>query len=159
MHTVVSTRAPRSRIAVVVRVLVAALFIGAGVLKLAGVPSMVSVFAVVGAGQWLRYAVGITELVCAVLLLTPHFVSIAAVLLSGIMLGATATQLAIGTPIRVLSIGRVTITASPIVPAILLVVLVGLAWRYRSDTPIIGRNARHQVAHARKPTDHEYEPS
>lgn len=48
------------------RVLLAIEFAGAGLMKLAGVEPMVTLFTDIGAGQWLRYVVGVLELAGAV---------------------------------------------------------------------------------------------
>jgi uncharacterized membrane protein YphA (DoxX/SURF4 family) len=68
-------------------------FAGGGLLKLAGSPEMVELFADIGAGQWLRYLVGALEVAGAVGLLVPRLSGLAALGLAGLMVGATATNL------------------------------------------------------------------
>lgn len=155
----VSQCSPRSSIAVIVRLLIAALFVGAGVLKLAGAEPMVAVFATLGAGQWLRDAVGVGELLGALMLLTQRFAGAGAVLLSGIMVGAVATQVAIGAPVRMFSLGGLTITASPIAPAVVLAVLLGIAWTRRSDAAYIAQRMRARRLHRSMRRRRKYEPS
>jgi uncharacterized membrane protein YphA (DoxX/SURF4 family) len=68
-------------------------FAGGGLVKLTGSPEMVDLFAAVGAGQWLRYLVGALEVAGAVGLLVPRLSGLAALGLTGLMAGATATNL------------------------------------------------------------------
>jgi uncharacterized membrane protein YphA (DoxX/SURF4 family) len=53
----------------VLRLLLAALFLFAGLMKLSGQDMMVQEFDVIGLGQWLRYLTGILELAGAITLL------------------------------------------------------------------------------------------
>jgi uncharacterized membrane protein YphA (DoxX/SURF4 family) len=68
-------------------------FAGGGLLKLAGSPEMVDLFATIGAGQWLRYVVGTLEVAGAVGLLVPRLSGLAALGLAALMVGATVTNL------------------------------------------------------------------
>lgn len=68
-------------------------FFAAGTAKVAGSQRMVALFDAIGAGQWLRYAVGLAEIAGAVLLLVPSAASrsascAGALLLAAVMLGA-----------------------------------------------------------------------
>jgi putative oxidoreductase len=81
--------------ATVLRWVVVAIFVGAGGSKLMGIPSMVSLFQAVGLGQWLRYAVGVCELTGAVLLARRRTVLPATFLLSGLLIGAAATEIVV----------------------------------------------------------------
>src|SRR5215467_16041867 len=81
---------PRRRTSILLwaaQILVAALFIGFGLAKLTG--GQVQEFADIGAGQWLRYFVGTTELAGAIGLLTPWLAGLAAAGLAANMAGAT----------------------------------------------------------------------
>src|SRR5262249_41137500 len=81
---------PRRRTGILLwaaQILVAALFIGFGLAKLTG--GQVQEFADIGAGQWLRYFVGTTELAGAIGLLTPWRAGLAAAGLAADMAGAT----------------------------------------------------------------------
>ena len=70
--------------------LLAAFFVfGAAVPKLTGSHQMVQEFGQIGAGQWLRYFVGTTELAGAMGLLTPWLAGLAAAGLAADMAGAT----------------------------------------------------------------------
>ncbi len=71
------------------QILLAAVFVVAAVPKLTGRPAMVQEFGLIGAGQWLRYFVGITELAGAIGLLTPWLAGLAAAGLAANMAGAT----------------------------------------------------------------------
>ena len=73
----------------VVRGLLALAFVGAGGAKLYGVPMMVHI----GLGQWFRYLTGALEVLGALLILTPSLAAFGALLLIGIMIGATVTHL------------------------------------------------------------------
>jgi uncharacterized membrane protein len=76
----------------VLRVLLAALFLVAGVLKLVGVEMEVAVFDAVGLGQWLRYATGLAEIVGAVALLIPSVSAFGALILLAVDIGAFGAQ-------------------------------------------------------------------
>ena len=73
----------------VLRVVLAAVFAGAGLAKLFGDAAMVEMFADIGAGQWLRYLVGALEVAAVIGLLTPRPAGAAAFGLVGLMTGAT----------------------------------------------------------------------
>jgi putative oxidoreductase len=60
--------------------------------KFAGVTESVELFDELGFGQWLRYAVGLLELVLALCLLVPAVAGLAAIGLVGVMAGAIATE-------------------------------------------------------------------
>ncbi len=77
----------------VVRGLLALAFVGAGGAKLYGVPMMVQEFEHIGLGQWFRYLTGALEVLGALLILTPSLAAFGALLLIGIMIGATVTHL------------------------------------------------------------------
>ena len=67
----------------------AALFVIVAVPKLTGSQQAVQEFGLIGAGQWLRYLVGTTELAGAIGLLTPWLAGLAAAGLAAEMAGAT----------------------------------------------------------------------
>ena len=67
----------------------AALFVMFAVAKLGGSPGMVQEFGQIGAGQWMRYLVGTTELAGAIGLFTPWLAGLAAAGLAAEMAGAT----------------------------------------------------------------------
>ena len=72
------------------QILLAAMFVfGVAVPKLTGSHQMVQEFGLIGAGQWLRYFVGATELAGAIGLLTPWLAGLAAAGLAAEMAGAT----------------------------------------------------------------------
>ena len=78
------------------QILLAAVFLfGAAVPKLAGSHEMVQEFGQIGAGQWLRYLVGTTELAGAIGLLTPWLAGLAAAGLAAEMAGATIINVAV----------------------------------------------------------------
>jgi putative oxidoreductase len=77
----------------VVRGLLALAFLGAGGAKLYGVPMMVQEFEHIGLGQWFRYLTGALEVLGALLILTPSLAAFGALLLIGIMIGATIAHL------------------------------------------------------------------
>jgi putative oxidoreductase len=73
----------------VLQVLLALVFIGAGMSKLGGAPEMIVMFDDIGAGQWFRYVTGILEVAGAVGLLIPRLRGLAALGLSVLMACAT----------------------------------------------------------------------
>jgi len=75
--------------------LLAFVFVSAAVPKLNSDPGMVHEFAQIGAGQWMRYLVGITELAGAIGLLTPWLAGLAAAGLATEMAGATIVNAAV----------------------------------------------------------------
>ena len=77
------------------RVLLAALFIFAGYMKLAGNPDMVAEFKQIGMGDGLRYLTGVIELVAGLGLLVPAASLYAAAILLCVDIGAGVAQLAI----------------------------------------------------------------
>src|SRR5919202_1150466 len=77
----------------VLQVLVAFQFAGGGWLKLSGDPAMVDLFAAIGVGQWFRVVVGALELAGAIGLVIPRLAGLAALGLSSLLVGATATKL------------------------------------------------------------------
>ena len=71
------------------QILLAVIFVSVALPKLAGGPGMVQEFAQIGAGQWMRYLVGTTELAGAIGLFTPWLAGLAAAGLAAEMAGAT----------------------------------------------------------------------
>jgi uncharacterized membrane protein YphA (DoxX/SURF4 family) len=61
--------------------------------KLFGEANAVEIFDQIGAGQWLRYLVGVLELAGGIGLLIPRLAGLAAIGLALLMVGATITQL------------------------------------------------------------------
>ncbi len=76
----------------VLRVLIAALFLYAGAMKLTGDPMMVEEFGTIGLGQWFRYLTGILEVAGSIALLTPATSVYGAVLLLMVDAGACVAQ-------------------------------------------------------------------
>jgi uncharacterized membrane protein YphA (DoxX/SURF4 family) len=99
----------------------AGMFLMVGCFKLAGDPQMVGLFDAIGLGQWFRYVTGGTEVLGAILLLTPRLSGLGALLLVGVMLGAVTTHLFV-------------VGGSPLVAIILLVVSGIIAWGRRERT-------------------------
>ena len=93
----------------------AVMFLMAGVSKLAGVPTMVQLFGVIGVGQWLRYVTGTIEVVGAALLLIPSVAPYGAAALTVTMVGAILTHLFI-------------VGGSPVLPILLLAATSTIAW-------------------------------
>lgn len=105
------------------QVLVAINFLFAGGGKLAGMEPMVEVFEAVGIGQWFRIVTGALEVGGAVLLLIPSLAAVGALVLSGVMVGAILTELII-------------LSGSPLIPAILLLMLVAISYGRRDHLPL-----------------------
>jgi putative oxidoreductase len=91
------------------------MFLFAGTLKLFSTPMLVENFAIIGLGQWFRYATGIIEVSSAALLLTPRLAAVGAALLTCTMIGAVIAHLT-------------RLHSSPAVPVVLLVVCVFVLW-------------------------------
>lgn len=99
----------------VLQVAAAAAFFMAGGAKLAGSPMMVQVFEKVGFGQWFRYVTGLLEVGSALLLLTPRFSGLGAIILACVMVGAVTAHLTL-------------LGGSPMIPLVLLVIVAVIAW-------------------------------
>jgi uncharacterized membrane protein YphA (DoxX/SURF4 family) len=104
----------------VLQVLVAAMFLLAGYLKLASSPDMVALFAGIGIGQWFRYVTGTLEILGALALFIPRLRALGALGLAGVMIGALITDLFI-------------VHISPLSALINLVVVVVIAWGRRRE--------------------------
>jgi len=103
----------------ILQLVLASQFAMAGVMKLSGNEQMVTMFTDIGAGQWLRYVVGVLEVAGALGLLVPRLCGLAALGLAGVMAGAVF-------------INVVVLGYSPVV-ALAFLLLAGLiAWFRRS---------------------------
>ena len=122
--TLQTVHADHSRIGLIalwaVQLVLAAMFLLAGGSKLAGAPAMIALFDGVGIGQWFRYVTGLIEVGSAVTLLVPSIAPFGAVALVATMTGAVLTHLFI-------------VGGSPIVPAVLLVGSLTVAWVRRDQ--------------------------
>lgn len=87
------TRSPSQIAFLVIRILLTAAFVAAGLAKLAGVDMMVATFDAIGVGQWFRYVTGLIEIAAAILLWVPGLQLIGALLLVATMIGAVLTHL------------------------------------------------------------------
>ncbi len=97
------------------QMVIALVFAMAGLAKVGGDPAMVEMFATIGMGQWLRYAVGTLELAGAVGVLVPRLSGLAALGLVCLMVGAALTNLSV-------------LGTSTLLPLVLLVVSALVAW-------------------------------
>lgn len=120
--TVTTTRRVRPATVVLwaAQVALAWMFVMAGLPKLAGGQVMVDLFDAVGAGQWLRYVVGVLEVAGAIGLLIPRLSGLAALGLGGLMVGAALTNI-------------VVLGASPAIPLGYLLVAAVIAWCRRTS--------------------------
>ncbi|MGU3536796.1 DoxX family protein [Methylobacterium sp. A54F] len=119
-----STRNGRQIGSWVLRGLLTVFFLIAAGMKFAAVEFEVSGFARFGYPLWFMYAVGIAQLVGAILLLSRRHVAHGALLLAAIMVGAVASHLRAGDP-----------ALMPVPAFVLLIVLSGLAYARRSELP------------------------
>jgi uncharacterized membrane protein len=118
---------PRARAALprvillLLRVATMIVLLGAGIAKLAGNAWMVGVFAAIGLGQWLRYAIGGLEILGGLALLVPAIAGVAALGLVAMMIGAVMTEIII-------------VRRAPMAALAALVSLMLIAWGHREDT-------------------------
>jgi putative oxidoreductase len=77
------------------RILMAAIFLVAGLMKLLGLSIMVQEFDAVGFGQWFRYLTGLLEIIGAVVVLAPPYSAFGAALLLVVDIGAFIAQIAV----------------------------------------------------------------
>jgi putative oxidoreductase len=123
------------------QVVLAAMFLLAGVSKLASAPAMVGLFDAIGLGQWFRYVTGLTEVISAVALLMPSFAAFGAVALAATMVGAIAAHLFI-------------VGGSPVLPALLLLGSIVIAWARRDR---LRRLVKHALSGVRETTIRKWE--
>lgn len=115
----------------VVQILMALFFlVGSAGPKLVGERYAVQLFDQIGAGQWLRYAVGVVELAGAIGLLIPRLAGLAALGLTALMVGAFLTQVFILNSVLWIT------------PAILGVVFVLVAWGRWPQTKALAANLK-----------------
>ena len=105
------------------QVALALMFLMAGGSKLAGVPAMVSLFDLIGIGQWFRYVTGVIEVISGIALLVPSAAVFGALLLIPTMLGAIITNVFV-------------VPASPMPPLVLLLLAAAVAWARRDQIRI-----------------------
>ena len=79
----------------VLQVLLAGLFIMSAIPKLTGDPMAAAMVAKLGLGGWAGYAIGLTELTAAILLLIPRTVAYGALLGLGVLGGAILSHLTV----------------------------------------------------------------
>jgi uncharacterized membrane protein YphA (DoxX/SURF4 family) len=79
----------------VLQALLAGLFLMAAVPKLTGDPMAAAMVAKLGLGSWAAYAIGLSELAAAVLLLVPRTIAFGALLGLGVLLGAILSHLTV----------------------------------------------------------------
>jgi putative oxidoreductase len=103
-----------------IQAVTAAMFLAAGISKLAGVTLMVQMFELIGVGQWFRYLTGGIEVVGAVLILIPAAASYGAAALAVTMVGAIITHLFV-------------VGGNPAIPILLLASTALIAWARRTD--------------------------
>jgi putative oxidoreductase len=126
----------------VLAVVLAAVFLFAGGIKLLGRPAMIQEFAQVGMGQWFRYFTGILEVTGAIGILVPKYRFWVSFQLAIVMVGATAANL---TVLHLPSVARLTM--------LLLAAVLGLAWLRRPQnvskafigSPAHPENAPHRL--------------
>jgi putative oxidoreductase len=95
MSTTVTKTRPRvlSIAGLLLKLLLAGLFLAAAGLKIYGLPSMVNEFSLVGWGQWFRYFTAIVEIIGVILLLAPRTTAFGAIVLGAVCCGAFFAQL------------------------------------------------------------------
>jgi putative oxidoreductase len=104
----------------VVKIVLAAVFIGAAGLKLTSAQQMVDAFNQIGLGQWLRYFTGLTEGIAGILLLVPATTAYAAAYLTAVCVGAFIAQ--------------AVVLHGDVIHTIVLAVVLGLiAWNGRNQ--------------------------
>lgn len=114
----------------VLQVLLALMFVMAGLMKLAGPPDAVAMFDLIGFGQWFRYFTGAVEVAGGIGVLIPALAGLAGMGLVCVMIGALITQLLV-------------IGGSPVLPIVLLLMAALVAWgRWPQTTRLVGKPAK-----------------
>ncbi|MFG2056783.1 DoxX family protein [Micromonospora sp. NPDC048930] len=104
------------------QVAMAAAFLMAAYTKFIGYPAAVEAFDRIGLGSWFIYFIGAVELAGAIGLLVPALCGLAALGLTGLLIGAVVTQLLVFEP------------ATVITPAAYLIPIAVVAWGRRGRT-------------------------
>jgi putative oxidoreductase len=99
----------------ILSLLLALIFLSVGSMKLMSRPAMVQEFAQVGLGQWFRYFTGLLEMAGAICILVPALSRWGVVVLAAVMSGAVVAHLT-------------ALHSPPTLPAILLVMVLAVAW-------------------------------
>jgi uncharacterized membrane protein YphA (DoxX/SURF4 family) len=129
-----STRSTPVRVLTwLLRIALAALFLGAGLSKIGGDPAMVDMFATIGAGQWLRYFVGLCEVAGAIGVLIPRLSVLAAGGFALLMTGATIANVTV-------------LDSSPAITLTALVVACLTVWLGRGTAGLRRRPLQPQVS-------------
>lgn len=120
--TVTAARRSPARIALSTLQVLLGLFlaVGSGLPKLFGEATAVQIFDQIGAGQWLRYLVGICEVAGGIGLLVPVVAGLAAACFVALMIGATVVQLTV-------------VHAYWYTPVIIGVLMAVVAWARRAE--------------------------
>jgi uncharacterized membrane protein YphA (DoxX/SURF4 family) len=92
VSTAAETHNVKSIAFLVLKLLLALLFLAAAAAKICGVGMMVAEFNLVGLGQWFRYFTALVEITGAVLLLWPGRSAYGALVLAGVCAGAFLAQ-------------------------------------------------------------------
>jgi uncharacterized membrane protein YphA (DoxX/SURF4 family) len=90
--TTISTSRSTTIFIWILRILMAAVFLPAAVMKLTSAPMLVSEFDLVGLGQWFRYLTGLIELAGGILVLLPAVSVYGAMFLLMVDVGAFVAQ-------------------------------------------------------------------
>ena len=104
----------------ILTIVLALLFMAAGIPKLIGTQAMVQEFGQIGFGQWLRYLTGILEVCGAAGILIPKLRFWGALLIACVMAGATATNLFI-----------LHMAGTAVLTIVLMALALALAWLRR----------------------------
>jgi uncharacterized membrane protein YphA (DoxX/SURF4 family) len=113
--TMAATARSRSAVAWTLQGLLGAAFVFFGVTKYAGGAAITESFEEIGAGQWLRYATGTTEILGGLALLYLPLAGLAAAALAAQMAGAAVTQVAFvedGSPVTPIVLGLLALTVA-----------------------------------------------
>ena len=110
----------RARAALALRVLLAAVFVAAGLIQLAAIEFEVQGFAHFGYAPWFMYAIGVLELGAGLALLRRRAATAAAMLLGVVMVGAAGSHLRAGDGV---------LLATPALVLLALLAVVGAARR------------------------------
>jgi putative oxidoreductase len=113
---------PRATSFLVLRILLAAVLLNAGIGKYAGDAGPVETFDQVGLGQWFRYLIGTIEITSGVGLLIAPVAGLAALAAAFVLIGAVAMEMFVLTD------------GNPTTPAVLVALLAVVAWHHRART-------------------------
>jgi len=126
-----------TRTSLILRILIAGLFIWSLFYKFTGAASAVYIFTTLGVEPWGRIATGIMELLASLLLLYPATVVYGARLSAGVLVGALASHLFLGLGVNVQFPYGADHGALFTQAVVMFLMSLALVWIHREEMPLL----------------------